>query len=71
MSSDRQDPSWLRAHSIRFRRLYERILDEARALGYYRPGRQDGEPQPVQLSLFGEGCGTSNKKKNNRPENTQ
>jgi hypothetical protein len=44
-------------HSDRFKRLYLRILDTARELGYYRPGPQ-GEPQPTQLALFGEGCGT-------------
>jgi hypothetical protein len=38
-------------HSLRFRRLYEEILDTARRLGYYRPGplRPSG---PRQLSLF-------------------
>jgi hypothetical protein len=45
-------------HSIRFRRLYQRILDRARALGYYRPGPEaDGRPR--QGSLFDDaGCGT-------------
>ena len=38
-------------HSLRFRRLYEEILETARRLGYYRPGplRPSG---PIQLSLF-------------------
>ena len=44
-------------HSLRFRRLYRRILDLARELGYYRPGPAEGR-RPTQLSLFGEGCGT-------------
>jgi hypothetical protein len=44
-------------HSERFRRLYVRILDEARARGFYRPGPQD-ERRPTQLALFGDGCGT-------------
>jgi hypothetical protein len=43
-------------HSERFRRLYERILSEARRLGWYRPGPAD-ERRPTQLSLFGDGCG--------------
>ena len=45
-------------HSERFHRLYRRILDTARRLGYYRPGPQpDG--RPVQLGLFDErDCGT-------------
>jgi hypothetical protein len=38
-------------HSQRFRRLYSRILDTARELGYYRPGTQDPRG-PRQLSLF-------------------
>ena len=41
--------------SIRFRRLYKRILDRARELGYYRPGPAD--KGPVQLGLFDEICG--------------
>ena len=44
-------------HSARFRRFYQRILDTARELGYYRPGPQE-RPGPVQLGLFGDGCGT-------------
>jgi hypothetical protein len=45
-------------HSPRFRRLYAKILDEARRLGYYRPGPADAS-RPRQLSLFREGeCGT-------------
>ena len=43
-------------HSMRFQKLYLRILDAARELGYYRPGPQDR--RPVQLTLFGGGCGT-------------
>jgi hypothetical protein len=38
-------------HSPSFRRLYLRILDTARELGYYRPGRQD-KATPRQLGLF-------------------
>jgi hypothetical protein len=45
-------------HSPRFRRLYLSILETARELGYYRPGRrEDGGPR--QRSLFGDdACGT-------------
>ena len=38
-------------HSIRFRRLYAKILDKARQLGYYRPGLIDAGT-PRQLTLF-------------------
>jgi hypothetical protein len=45
-------------HSIRFRRLYARILDKARQLGYYRPGPTEVR-RPRQLALFEVGaCGT-------------
>jgi len=45
-------------HSIRFRRLYAKILDKARQLGYYRPGPGDAR-KPRQLTLFEAGaCGT-------------
>jgi hypothetical protein len=45
-------------HSIRFRRLYAKILDKARQLGYYRPGPNDAL-KPRQLALFdGSACGT-------------
>ncbi|HXV77588.1 MAG TPA: Wss1p-related putative metallopeptidase [Candidatus Polarisedimenticolaceae bacterium] len=46
-------------HSIRFRRLYVRILEQAREWGYYRPG--PGETRrPRQLALFERGtCGTA------------
>jgi hypothetical protein len=45
-------------HSARFRRLYQRILDTARELGYYRPGPQM-DSGPRQLDLFQAGvCGT-------------
>ena len=45
-------------HSVRFRHLYQRILDTARDLGYYRPGpRMDSGPR--QLDLFQtRACGT-------------
>ena len=44
-------------HSLRFRRLYARILAEARRAGYYRPGPEAARPQ--QLSLFRlADCGT-------------
>ena len=46
-------------HSVRFRRLYARILEQARRLGYYRPGSA-GDPKPRQLDLFEAGaCGTT------------
>ena len=38
-------------HSLRFRRLYQRILNTARELGWYRPGPVE-PPGPSQLSLF-------------------
>jgi hypothetical protein len=45
-------------HSLRFRRLYARILDEARRAGYYRPGPEAAQ-RPRQLSLFRiADCGT-------------
>jgi WLM domain-containing protein len=44
-------------HSIRFRRMYLRILRAARELGYYRPGPSAGRPR--QLALFpASACGT-------------
>lgn len=44
-------------HGLRFRRLYQRILAQARQLGYYRPGPEGRRPQ--QASLFDErACGT-------------
>ena len=43
-------------HGERFKRLYLRILTEARRLGYYRPGPVDRPP--LQRSLFDDGrCG--------------
>jgi len=46
-------------HSQRFRKLYLRILDAARELGYYRPGPQQ-PPGPRQLDLFETGaCGVA------------
>lgn len=45
-------------HGLGFRRLYRRILDRARALGYYRPG-PEGNGRPAQASLFDDAaCGT-------------
>jgi hypothetical protein len=45
-------------HGIRFRRLYQRILDTARQLGIYRPGPQSRRPR--QGLLFDRpGCGTA------------
>jgi len=44
-------------HSIRFRRLYRRILDCARKMGLYTPG-PEVRPQPTQLDLFAGACGT-------------
>lgn len=41
-------------HSIRFRRLYRRILDRARQWGIYRPGREANAPR--QLALFEGEC---------------
>jgi hypothetical protein len=46
-------------HSIRFRRLYAKILARARSVGYYRPGRGEAK-KPRQLPLFGpDVCGTA------------
>ncbi|ANM29922.1 hypothetical protein ABI59_10555 [Acidobacteria bacterium Mor1] len=43
-------------HGPGFRRLYGKILDEARRQGYYQPG--PGDTGPRQGSLFdGDGCG--------------
>ncbi len=43
-------------HSDRFKRLYWKILAEARELGYYRPGPEG--PRAQQLDLFAAGaCG--------------
>jgi hypothetical protein len=45
-------------HGPRFRRLYRRILERARELGYYRPGIVPGE-RSRQVSLFDdESCGS-------------
>jgi hypothetical protein len=44
-------------HGPRFRRLYQRILDRARLLGFYRPG-PGGPPAPRQGELFA-GCGAA------------
>jgi hypothetical protein len=44
-------------HSLRFRRFYLEILDEARERGWYKPGPET--KGPIQGSLFdGTGCGT-------------
>lgn len=46
-------------HSLRFRRFYQNVLEEARHRGYYRPG-PSFEGKPIQGSLFdGTGCGTA------------
>jgi predicted metal-dependent hydrolase len=37
-------------HSERFKRLYWKILNKARDLGYYKPG--PSESRPLQLDLF-------------------
>ena len=43
-------------HSERFKRLYWKILNEARELGYYQPG--PGGTPAQQLDLFADGaCG--------------
>ena len=45
-------------HGIRFRRLYQQILEHARELDIYRP-RSVGAERPRQGLLFGtDGCGT-------------
>jgi hypothetical protein len=45
-------------HGPRFRRLYQRILEDARECGYYRPGPR-GSGRPRQGLLFDPGdCGT-------------
>jgi predicted metal-dependent hydrolase len=36
-------------HSLRFRRFHERVLDEARRRGWYRPGPRRSEPPPMTL----------------------
>ena len=43
-------------HGSGFRRLYERILERARASGLYRPGPDPGRPR--QGRLFEDVCGT-------------
>jgi predicted metal-dependent hydrolase len=44
-------------HGERFRKLYGRILDEARGRGFYRPGPNE-RPRAAQLALFSErDCG--------------
>ena len=43
-------------HSIRFRKLYRRILDRAREMGIYRPG--PAERPPLQLDLYDTACAT-------------
>jgi hypothetical protein len=45
-------------HSIRFRRLFQKILEDARELEIYQPGATT-ESRPTQLSLFRGGCGTT------------
>ena len=49
-------------HGKRFRRLYVRILEDARSLGIYRPGpERDGRLR--QGSLFGpDSCGTGKRR---------
>ena len=45
-------------HGLRFRKLYQQILDRARRLGHYRPGPGEA-PWPRQGTLFdSEDCGT-------------
>ncbi len=41
-------------HSVRFRRFYRKILDEARRRGYYRPGPEPRAPRQGCLLLEGE-----------------
>jgi hypothetical protein len=45
-------------HGLGFRRLYQRILDAARELGYYKPGRDESR-RPRQGTLFDGACGTA------------
>ncbi len=46
-------------HSVRFQRLYQRILATARRLGYYQPGPTNARGAS-QLSLFADGaCGVA------------
>lgn len=45
-------------HGASFRRLYQRILDSARELDYYRPGPEARERPPRQAELFEGSCGT-------------
>ena len=44
-------------HSVRFQKLYQRILNQARELGYYRPGPSEARPRQMPLFDAG-GCGT-------------
>ncbi len=45
-------------HGVRFRRLYQEILGNARELGYYRPGPEAS--RPIQGRLFGDDqCGAA------------
>lgn len=44
-------------HGLRFRRLYQRILNKARSLGHYRPGPQAAGPRQGRLFDVGS-CGT-------------
>jgi len=41
-------------HSVRFRRFYRQILEEARNLGYYRPGPGETHERKRQRVLFGD-----------------
>jgi hypothetical protein len=51
-------------HSLRFRRFYQKVLDEARERGWYKPGPEE-KKGPIQGTLFdGVGCGTG---PNSRP----
>ena len=45
-------------HGLRFRRLYQEILDQARRLGFYRPGSRDAARLRQGTLFDSEACGT-------------
>ena len=45
-------------HGLRFRRLYQQILDQARRLGHYRPGPGDASRLRQGTLFDSQACGT-------------